>query len=235
VNDAPVPSHGVLRPGIRTFKPRRSRITERQSSALRDQAPWLLVESDESLDLAEIWGAGTPVILEIGFGNGEATAQMAGADPETGILALDIHTPGVGNLLDLIAQRGLTNVRVMEADAISVLSTMIGPGSLTGVRSYFPDPWPKPRHHKRRLVQPAIMGLVASRLVLGGCWHLATDWAEYADSIQDLFAADAGWSGGVLTRPAWRPETKFERRALREGRHTTDLEYRTVTTGRIGP
>lgn len=226
---------GILRPGIRTFKPRRSRITERQSTALREQTRWLLDDTGDVLDPAEIWGRDTPVVLEIGFGTGEATVQMAAADPDTGILALDVHTPGVGNLLDVIARRGLTNVRVMEADAIGVLSAMTRPGSLAGVRSFFPDPWPKARHHKRRLVQPSIMNLVASRITAGGFWHLATDWPEYVDSIMGLFESDAAWIGGVIERPDWRPETKYERRALREGRHIADLEYRTVTTGSISP
>lgn len=226
---------GVLRPGIRTFKPRRSRMSERQRSALRDNGRWLLELADGELDLGATWGVGVPVILEIGFGTGGATADLAEDDPHTGILAVDIHTPGVGNLVDLVARRGLTNVRVMEADALAVLDTMIGSGSLTGVRSYFPDPWPKARHHKRRLVQQPILDLVRSRLLPGGTWHLATDWQEYATSMEQLFAADCGWRGGVVDRPTWRPETNYERRAVAEGRQITDLVFHTVPpAGSIG-
>ena len=169
-----------------------------------------------------------PVILEIGFGTGEATADMATREPLTGILAIDIHTPGVGNLLDLLDRAELTNVRVMEADGLLVLKRMIPSGALTGVRSFFPDPWPKARHHKRRLVQPRVLDLVADRLRSGGYWHLATDWTEYADAILACFADDPRWTGGVIDRPDWRPETRYERRALREGREVVDLRFRTV-------
>ena len=224
-------SSGVLRPGIRTYKPRRSRITARQSAALTEQRQWLIEASDQPIDLAALFGR--PVIVEIGFGMGDATAQMAADDPAHGILALDIHTPGVGNLLDLLARSGTANVRVMEADALWVLRQQVEPGSLAGVRSYFPDPWPKARHHKRRLAQPPIMDLVHDRLRAGGFWHLATDWSEYAEFIQAAFAADDRWCGGRIQRPAWRPVTHYERRALREGRPITDLLY--VTSDRITP
>jgi tRNA (guanine-N7-)-methyltransferase len=218
---------GVLRPGIRTYKPRRTRITDRAARALVEQAAFVLEPTDSALDPAAVWGAGVPVVVEIGFGDGLATAEMAQADRSTGVLAIDVHTPGVGALLARIADAGLTNVRVMEADALTVLARMVPPHSLAGVRSYFPDPWPKARHHKRRLVQPEVLDLVRSRLVPGGTWHLATDWAEYADWTQACFAADARWQGGVIARPAWRPVTRYERRALRDGRAITDLVYAT--------
>lgn len=223
--------HGgsVLRPGIRTFKPRRSRITQRQSQALEAQPPWLLPSaSDEPLDLAALWGAGVPVVAEIGFGMGSPTAAMAQADPATGVLAIDIHTPGVGDLLAEIHERNLANIRVIEADALGVLSTRVGSHALAGLRSYFPDPWPKARHFKRRLVQPAVLDLAWSRLASGGSWHLATDWSEYAGWMQEVFAGDPKWQGGIIERPAWRPVTGYERRALREGRQIVDLLYRTA-------
>lgn len=215
----------VLRPGIRTFKPRRSRITRRESAALIAQAEFCLPYTGSQLDIAATWGGDVPVVIEIGFGSGAATASMAAAAPTTGILAIDIHTPGVGDLLHLIGADELRNVRVMEADALAVLEFMIPPHSLAGVRSFFPDPWPKPRHHKRRLVQPATASLVAARLASGGYWHLATDWAEYATQMQAVFDADARWHGGVIDRPVGRPVTHYERRALREGRSITDLRY----------
>jgi len=219
---------GVLRPGIRTYKPRRTRITERASRAMAEQAEFILDPSASVLDLAGTWGAGVPVILEIGFGDGLATAEMATTDPATGVLAIDVHTPGVGDLLARIGEAGLTNVRVMEADALGVLSRMVPAHSLAAVRSYFPDPWPKSRHHKRRLVQPEVLDLVRARLVPGGTWHLATDWDEYRDWIQACFSADTCWRGGVVDRPPWRPVTRYERRAVRDGRAITDLVYVTV-------
>lgn len=219
----------VLPPGIRTFKPRRSRITQRQQAALDAQPEWLLdATTTAPLDFADLWGASTPVIAEIGFGMGATTASMAQADPSTGILAIDVHTPGVGDLLAEIDEHHLSNVRVIETDALGVLATRVAPHQLTGVRSYFPDPWPKARHFKRRLVQPAVLDLVHSRLVTGGTWHLATDWEPYAQWMQDTFAADARWTGGEIARPDWRPVTGYERRALREGRQIIDLVYRTA-------
>jgi tRNA (guanine-N7-)-methyltransferase len=222
----------VLGPGIRTFKPRRSRITQRQLAALGERR-WLIGPADTPLDIASLWGAGTPVVMEIGFGTGEATARLAGDFPSTGILAIDIHTPGVGNLLDLLARGGLTNVRVMEADALMVLSRMIPPLSLAGVRTYFPDPWPKARHNKRRIIQAPVLDLVASRLQPGGFWHVATDWDAYVVSIEEVFAAHDGWVGGRIPRPEWRPETRYERRALREGRAITDLMFRMLSSAGV--
>ena len=216
----------VLRPGIRTYKPRRSRFTHRAMRALADRRDLVVDPSDHLLDLPALFGPGVPVILEIGFGDGEATAHQAAAEPGSGILAVDVHTPGVGELLWRLDQAGLANVRVMETDAIAVLERQIPAHALAGVRSYFPDPWPKARHHKRRLVQPAILDLVRSRLAPGGTWHLATDWAEYAASIEETFAADPHWSGGPIPRPEGRPLTRYERRALREGRSSVDLLYR---------
>ena len=218
----------VLPPGIRTFKPRRSRITTRQSLALARAPEWLLPASDGPLDLPALFGTGTPVIVEVGFGTGAATAQLAQQEPAVGILAVDVHTPGVGDLLAEIDERQLRNVRVIEADALDVLSHRIQPGELHGVRSFFPDPWPKARHHKRRLVQPAVLDLVNSRLEPGGFWHIATDWEPYAEWIEAAFAQDSRWTGGAIPRPDWRPVTGYERRALREGRPIVDLLYRTA-------
>ena len=219
---------GILRPGIRTYKPRRTRITERQERAFTEQAPFLLPVDNTPIDFAATWGVGVPVVLEIGFGDGLATASMAAADPSTGILAIDVHTPGVGGLLASLGDASLRNVRVMEADALVVLTRMIDPGSLHGVRTYFPDPWPKARHHKRRIVQPDVLDLIHSRLRSDGFWHIATDWAEYADAIQSCFGEHTGWTGGVVPRPAWRPVTRYERRALLDGRSITDLVFHPV-------
>lgn len=218
----------VLPPGIRTFKPRRSRITQRQSQALTAAPAWLLSSHGDPLDFSELFGMGVPVVVEIGFGMGAPIASMAQADPGTGILAIDVHTPGIGDLLAEISERSLTNIRVIESDALDVLATRVEPASLTGVRSYFPDPWPKARHFKRRLVQPAVRDLLANRLQTDGFWHLATDWEPYAEWMQEQFAADPRWVGGVIPRPHWRPVTGYERRAIREGRPIVDLLYRTA-------
>lgn len=216
----------VLPPGIRTFKPRRGRVTARQSEGLRDGAGFLieLCDSDPTLQLA---GYGD-IVLDIGFGMGDTVEPFALAAPETGILAIDIHTPGIGDLLHRCAHTPLPNVRVMSADALEVLP-LIAPGSLAGVRSYFPDPWPKARHHKRRLVQQPVLDLVASRVREGGSWHLATDWTEYAEAMLEAFSVNAHWSGGVIERPDWRPFTRFERVGVEQGRAPVDLWFTRVT------
>lgn len=221
-----VPESTVLPRGVRTFKPRRSRITPTAARALVDRRDALIPLTRDLVDLDEVFGT-CPVVLEIGFGDGRATAQMAAADPLTGVLAVDVHTPGVGALLHRIDQAGLTNVRVVEGDALIVLHHMIPERSLAGVRTYFPDPWPKARHHKRRLVQPPVVDLIRSRLAPGGWWHLATDWDAYVDAIVTHVGRNAEWTGGVVPRPAQRPVTHYEERAVREGRPVTDLVYRT--------
>lgn len=212
----------ILRPGIRTFKPRRSRITARQQRALdtaRETSSALL-----DIDALErVWSSGDPVVMDIGFGSAEQVVHLAQQFPEYRILAVDVHTPGVGDLVDRVTRESLTGVFVMEADALEVLPHL--PGPLTGIRSFFPDPWPKARHHKRRLVQPAVVNAVAEVVEPGGFWHLATDWTEYADAMLETFAADSNWSGGAIARPSWRPTTHFERRALREGRTITDMWF----------
>ena len=217
----------ILRPGIRTFKPRRSRITARQQRAL-DQAritPGLLLDVD-GLDL--VWSFGAPVIMDIGFGSAPPVVQLAREFPDQVILAVDVHTPGVGDLVDRIGTDGLPGVFVVEADALELLPQL--PGTLAGVRSFFPDPWPKARHHKRRLVQPAVLDAMAEVVAPGGFWHLATDWADYADAMLEAFDADPHWSGGAIERPSWRPTTHFEMRAIREGRSISDMWFTRITT-----
>ena len=212
---------------IRTYKPRRGRVTPRQAGALAlDDG--LLLKGDHPIDLTACF-AGRPVVLEIGFGTGAATAQMAEADPTTGILAVDVHTPGVGDLLHRIRTMPLYNVRVVEGDALDVLRTCIAPAALAGVRTFFPDPWPKARHHKRRLVNAANATLIGSRTTAGGTWHLATDWLPYAEAMREVLDAHPMWTGGVIARPGDRPVTRFERTGLDHGRTVTDLRY--VRTG----
>ena len=173
--------------------------------------------------LADAWASGSPVIVDIGFGSGEPVAVMARTFPEQVIVAVDVHTPGIGDLVDRCRVEGIDNVFVIEADALELLPTI--PGPVSGVRTYFPDPWPKSRHHKRRLVQSSVIDAVAERVTEGGFWHLATDWAEYAESICATFDEHAGWQGGVIPRPEWRPMTHYERRAIREGRSVVDMWF----------
>ena len=209
---------------IRTYKPRRGRVTPRQASALAVDDGLQLPIDGHALDLATLFG-GRPVIVEIGFGTGSSIEAMAQADPEIGILAIDVHTPGIGDLLHRIRSEQLANVRVMEGDALEVLRTMIPEGMLAGVRTYFPDPWPKARHHKRRIVTAEHATLIGSRCGIGATWDLATDWAPYAEWMVDVLDAHPMWAGGVVDRPDWRPVTRYESTALHQGRAITDLRY----------
>ncbi|GHB24162.1 tRNA (guanosine(46)-N7)-methyltransferase TrmB [Streptomyces chryseus] len=228
----PAGSHHERR--IRSFQPRRSRVTAGQAEALERLWPqWGLdIDGRRVLDLDELFGGrGLPVVLEIGFGMGEATAQMAAEDPATGVLAVDVHTPGQGNLLALAERAGLTNVRVANGDAIILLREMLPPASLAGLRVYFPDPWPKKRHHKRRLIQPEFLDLVAPRLAPGALVHCATDWEPYAEQMLEVLSAHPDFEntvpgGGYAPRPAFRPLTRFEGQGLDKGHVVNDLLFR---------
>lgn len=196
-----------------------------------------------ALDLDRIFGRKAPRILEIGFGMGETTAAIAAAHPENDYLAIDVHTPGVGSLLKHIAEQGLMNVRVIQHDAAEVLEHMIAPARLDGVHIFFPDPWPKKRHHKRRLIQPPLVGLLASRLKPGGYVHVATDWEEYATQVLEVLSAEASLQNtapaadesalrntapGYAPRPEYRPLTKFEQRGLKLGHGVWDIVFATA-------
>ena len=183
-----------------------------------------VTDGDRSaLDLAGLFGRPGPVVLEIGFGMGDATAAMAAADPGRDYLAVEVHTPGVGNLLALVGELGLTNVRVACGDAMQLVHR-IAPGALDAVHVFFPDPWPKARHHKRRLIQPGNVALLRDRLRPGGVLHCATDWPEYAVVMAGTLDADPGLRR-LPEAPHGRPETKFERRGSAAGRPITDLRY----------
>ncbi len=217
---------------IRSFQPRRSRVTYGQAEAMLKRWPdWGLdIDGKRVLDLEEMFG-GLPVVLEIGFGMGEATAQMAAADPGTGILAVDVHTPGQGNLLGLADRNGLTNVRVANGDAVILLREMLPDASLDGCRVYFPDPWPKARHHKRRLIQPEFLSLLAPRMKSGAVLHCATDWEEYAEQMLEVLSAHPDYEntqadGGYAPRPDFRPLTRFEGQGLDKGHVVHDLLFR---------
>jgi tRNA (guanine-N7-)-methyltransferase len=224
--DRSVTGSDAAHPRIRTFHPRRSRITPSASSAILRLMPVLGVAPDRvPADPSELFEQSLPVVLEIGPGMGEATLQMAAADPTRGILAVDVHTPGLGALLAGVERLGLQNVRVCEGDAWDVLDRL-APESLAGLRAFFPDPWPKARHHKRRLVQPAFAARVAELLAPGGTVHLATDIGHYADQMLAVMAAEPrlrAVEGGLTSRPPWRPETAYERRGRLAGRPSVDL------------
>jgi tRNA (guanine-N7-)-methyltransferase len=219
---------------IRTFHPRRGRMGSRHADAMADLWPvygLTILDGDRTpLDLDELFGRRAPRVLEIGFGMGDTTVVMAAADPGRDYLAVEVHTPGIGNLLALIGERQLTNVRVGHGDAMQLVHR-IAPGSLDAVHVFFPDPWPKARHHKRRLIQPANVALLRERLGVGGILHCATDWAHYAESMAETLGADPelmNTHDGFAPRPDHRPQTKFERRGTGSGRQIFDLVYRRV-------
>ncbi len=231
--DGPAPdpagSRGEHR--IRSFHARRGRITQAQAAAIeRHWAAWGVELDGSPLDLAALFGAPRPsVVVEIGFGMGDATARMAAADPSTGILAVDVHTPGQGNLLALADRNGLTNVRVANGDAVILLRDMLPPASLDGLRVYFPDPWHKAKHHKRRLIQPDFLALVTPLLRPGAVVHCATDWEPYAEQMLEVLDAAPGlvnrYAEGFAPRPDFRPMTKFERQGLAKGHVVRDLLF----------
>jgi tRNA (guanine-N7-)-methyltransferase len=210
---------------IRTFHPRRSRTTPSAASALIRLLPGWGIDVDcAPAYLGDLFHPPRAVVLEIGSGMGETTVAMAQDAPETGIVAVDVHTPGIGALLAAAERESLGNIRVCIGDAVELLDRL-APGSLTGIRAYFPDPWPKVRHHKRRLVQPAFVHRAAVLLTPGGTLHLATDIADYADQMLEVCASepllDVG--RGLIDRPSWRPITGYERRGLAAGRPSADL------------
>ena len=212
---------------VRSFKRRASRVTSSQRAALDShwQRLGLAVEGTP-LDLSALFGRCGPVVLEIGFGMGEATVLMAAAQPDIDLLAVDVHTPGQGNLLRLVDAAGLTNVRVADGDATVLLRESLPPASLAAVRVFFPDPWPKARHVKRRLVDAGFAALVADRLADDGVLHVATDVPAYAEQAAAVLAAEPLL---VATDPPWRPTTRFERRGTEAGRPAADLAARRVS------
>jgi tRNA (guanine-N7-)-methyltransferase len=180
-----------------------------------------------------VFGRVAPKILEIGFGMGDTTARVAAAHPENDYLGIEVHTPGVGSLLMRIAEQALANVRIIQHDAVEVLEHVIEPEALAGVHIFFPDPWPKKRHHKRRLIQPPFVALLASRMKPGAYLHVATDWEDYARQILEVLAAEprlANTSDGYAPRPDYRPLTKFEQRGLNLGHKVWDLIFRRIRT-----
>ena len=222
-------TEGQHRP-IRSFVLRVSRTSNAQRRAVDELLPRFgIAFAPRPLDLDAVYGRRASRVLEIGFGMGEALAELAQTNPEHDFLGIEVHTPGVGNLLKLVDASGLTNVRVISHDAVEVLTHMIPPDCFDGVHIFFPDPWPKKRHHKRRLIQPAFVRLLASRMRPGGYLHLATDWVEYAAQMLAVASAEpllVNTVADYAPRPASRPLTKFEQRGIRLGHEVRDLLFR---------
>jgi tRNA (guanine-N7-)-methyltransferase len=217
------------RRGIRSFVLRTGRTTTGQAKAIETLGPaYVLPYQPQPVDLAQVFGRAAPTVLEIGFGMGEATAHIAGLLPEKNFLCCEVHTPGVGALLKRIGEQGLTNIRIVQHDAVEVLEHMLPPASLAGVHIFFPDPWHKARHNKRRLVQPAFVAKLLPRLQPGGTIHCATDWEPYAQQMLEVLSAEPGLRNtaeGFAPKPDYRPLTKFEKRGLKLGHGVWDVVF----------
>lgn len=215
---------------VRSFVRREGRLTEAQSSAIEHGWPrWGVDFAPDATDWDAIFGRVAPRFLEIGFGMGGATAEIARNHPQNDYLGIEVHRPGVGNLLKLINQDGLTNLRIISHDAVDVVNQMIAPAALDGILVFFPDPWHKKRHNKRRLIQPEFVAMLVSRLKPGGTINCATDWADYAEQMLEVLSAESGienTADGYAERPTYRPQTKFENRGLKLGHGVWDLVFR---------
>ena len=218
---------------IRSYVLRQGRITSGQERAFADHWPRYGLEVDDALrlDAPALFNDARDLILEIGFGNGDSLVQMAAAAPQAGYIGIEVHRPGVGHAMLAAAAAGIDNLRLIRHDAVAILRDHVADGTLARVQIYFPDPWPKARHHKRRIVQQPFTDLVWRKLRAGGEIHCATDWAAYAEWMRDVFAGDPKWhnlgnADGYAPRPDWRPQTKFERRGERLGHGVRDLRYR---------
>jgi len=225
-----VPDRPSPHRAIRSFVLRAGRMGTGQQRALETLGPrFVLPFSSSPLDIAATYGRQAPLVLEIGFGMGAATAEIAAARPETDFLGVEVHTPGVGALLKRIGEMELANLRIVQHDAVQVVEQMIAPASLAGVHVFFPDPWHKKKHNKRRLVQPPFVALLASRLASGGYLHCATDWQPYAEQMLEVLSAEptlVNTAEGYAPRPDYRPLTKFEARGLKLGHGVWDLVFK---------
>lgn len=217
---------------IRSYVIRAGRMTEGQSRAFERFWPeYGLSLEDGSLEYAAVFGREAPRVLEIGFGMGDSLLQMAQEEPDKDFIGIEVHPPGVGALVNNAGKAGVRNLRVYLADAVDVLSECIAEGSLQRIQVYFPDPWHKKKHHKRRIIQPPLVALLSSRLAPGGLLHLATDWQPYAEHMSEVLADEpllenCAEQGEFVARPDFRPVTKFERRGERLGHGVWDLLYR---------
>ena len=216
---------------IRSFVLRKGRLTVAQQRALDELWPHYGIENRETaLDFDDHFERSAEVIVEVGFGNGESTWRMALEEPEKNFIGIEVHEPGVGQLLMALEEHAIENVRIVCGDAVPFLQNRITPGSLAGVRIYFADPWPKKRHHKRRIIQPEFVGQLARCISGGGILHMATDWQPYADHILEVMQSSSDFvnlspTGDYCETPEWRPYTKYEKRGERLGHEVRDLLY----------
>jgi tRNA (guanine-N7-)-methyltransferase len=214
------------RPSVRSYSIRGSRITDAQRLAKDALQKVHGIEfKQEQINIAEIFPTSDKVIMEIGFGMGEATAIIAKNHPNNGYIAVDVHPPGIGKLLARIVENDLTNLKVIEEDVHVVLQHMIADESLDGIHLFFPDPWPKKKHNKRRMVNEGFLALIHPKIKKGGFIHIATDWVPYAVSIQEVFAGSALFTGGVIDKPEWRPVTRFEGQGIDKDHAVNDMMY----------
>ena len=226
------PKHAASPPqrhAIRSFVLRAGRMGPGQQRAMKNLGPrFLLPFQSQLLDLDATFGHHAPRVLEIGFGMGDATAEVAAAQPGTDFIGIEVHAPGVGALLKQIGERQLNNVRIVQHDAVEVLAQMVAQSTLAGIHIWFPDPWHKLKHHKRRLIQPAFVARLVRHLAPGGYLHCATDWEPYALQMLQVLSGEpmlANTAAGYALRPAWRPLTKFENRGLKLGHGVWDLLF----------
>ncbi|MDN0082202.1 tRNA (guanosine(46)-N7)-methyltransferase TrmB [Crenobacter sp. SG2305] len=214
---------------IKSFVLRQGHLTAAQQRAMDEGMPrWGIEYRAEPMDLATAFGRQAPKILEIGFGMGTATAEIARTCPDNDYLGVEVHSPGVGNLLKLVAEQDITNLRIIRHDAVEVIDHMLPDGSLDGIHIFFPDPWPKKRHHKRRLIQAPLIAKLAKKLKTGGYLHCATDWEEYAQQMLEVLSSNeelANSADGFAPRPAYRPLTKFEARGIKLGHGVWDVIF----------
>jgi tRNA (guanine-N7-)-methyltransferase len=223
-------SEPIVDRGIRTYVLRSGRMTEGQKRALDELGGryCLPFDPDRRLDFTSAFGNAAPVIAEIGFGMGQATWRIAADSPGNNYLGIEVHSPGVGKLLSEIAQHGLSNIRIVHHDAVETLERMVSPSSLAGIHLFYPDPWPKKRHHKRRFIRPGLAELLASRLSPGAYLYFVTDVEDYASWSIEVLGGTEGLRNrydGFAPRQYWRPETKFEARARRDGRGVWELVF----------
>ena len=222
---------GVYVSKVKSFVKREGRLTKGQEKALADYWPTMGIDyADAPLSLSDVFGRTAPVVVEIGFGMGKSLVEMAAASPDRDFIGIEVHRPGVGACLSDAGDQGVENLRVMEHDAVEVLKNMIPDGSLSRLQLFFPDPWHKKRHHKRRIVQSEFAELVRTKLAIGGCFHMATDWEPYAEHMAEVMNNAPGYTntaedGDYVPRPDYRPITKFETRGQKLGHGVWDLIY----------
>lgn len=215
----------VERPSNRSYRLRGDRATDAQVAAYEKLWPRYGVEPRGVVDPASLFPDSAEQIMEIGSGMGEATAAIAAHFPNIGFLVVEVHKPGLGSLMNMCEKAGISNVRLIEEDVHVIMRDSIPDRSLDAIHLYFPDPWPKNGHHKRRIIQSEFLSLIHPKIKDGGYIHIATDWYPYAQWIQRIFGASELFSGGVIERPEWRPVSKFEGQGLRKGHIVTDMKY----------